>query len=237
MPLPFRWSQEEALHVIALGGSAPMRRDGIVGWETESIAIATRMLDGVRVVDPVDVWCQLAVPGATGIDDVGVRHRLSPGWLVAVGDYLLTGPRIDGVRTPLCTPEDLERAVLLRRGRRGVRDLRDAIERMRHPVHSPKETFLRLAIIDAGLPEPDVQVPVLTADGWRHADLGYPDRGLLFEYQGDHHRTDRAQWLEDLTRVQLFEDAGKRVMLIGADDVRPRNLPRLIARIRRALRS
>ncbi len=93
---------------------------------------------------------------------------------------------------------------------------------------------MRLAMVDFGLPEPQVQVPVHTAEGLRHADLGYPELRLLFEYQGDQHRTDRNQWLEDLTRVQLFEDAGYRTMLIGADDVTDRTLPALIARIIRA---
>ena len=74
----------------------------------------------------------------------------------------------------------------------------------------------------------------MTAAGLRHADLGYPDARLLIEYHGDQHRTDRAQWLEDLTRRQLFEDAGYRVMEVGAADLTP-NCHALAARVRRAL--
>ena len=52
-----------------------------------------------------------------------------------------------------------------------------------------------------------------------------PRARLLLEYQGDEHRVSRQRWLEDLTRVQLFEDAGYRVIAVGAR--RPRaGLPR-----------
>ncbi|WP_409048564.1 hypothetical protein AB2L57_08385 [Microbacterium sp. HA-8] len=66
-----------------------------------------------------------------------------------------------------------------------------------------------------------------------HADLGYPRERLLFEYQGDEHRTSRRRWLRDLTRRQLFEDAGYRVIEVGADDVD--DPAPLVGRVRRAL--
>ena len=77
-------------------------------------------------------------------------------------------------------------------------------------------------------------MPVETAEGRRHADLGYPSRKLLIEYQGEEHRSSRKRWLGDLTRVQLFQDAGYEVFLIGADDVDP-DCSALAARVRRAL--
>lgn len=102
------------------------------------------------------------------------------------------------------------------------------------PVDSVRETFLRLALTDAGLPEPTVQLRVPTAEGDRHADLGYPAAGLLLEYLGDAHRTSRRRWLDDLTRVQLFQDAGWDVMMIGAADLDP-DPAALIERVRRKL--
>lgn len=235
MPLPFFWRVTEPLHVLAMSGSAPIRRAGVVGWETEDSDLPRSVVGGLPVVSPADVWCQLAVRGATGIDErTGFKRNLTPEWLVAVGDYLLTGPRIEGERRPLCTLAELEHARRRRWGKRGAKDLEWAIERVRTPVHSPQETKLRLGLVAHGLPEPELQVPVLTADGWRHADLGYPAARLLLEFQGDHHRTDRRQWLSDLTRIQQFEDAGYRTMLVGADDVEPTCAP-LAFRVRRAL--
>ena len=235
MPLPFAATPAESLHVMTLASHAPMRRKGVVGWETAESGMPRTMLGLIPVAAPAEVWTQLAVPGSTGVDpETGAKRRLSRGWLTAVGDYLLTGPKRDGMRHPLCTREELQHALDRRRGKRGAVDLAWALDRVRAPVHSPKETQLRLGLVDCGLPEPDVQVPVATAVGLRHADLGYPEARVLIEYQGDHHRTDRNQWLEDLTRFQLFQDAGYHTIAVGAADLEP-NCSALAMRVRRAL--
>jgi very-short-patch-repair endonuclease len=101
-------------------------------------------------------------------------------------------------------------------------------------VDSPQESIRRVALVDAGIPEPRVQVAVRTAAGVRHADLGWPEHRLLLEYQGDEHRASRRRWLDDLTRVQLLEDAGYRVILVGAADLDD-DARALAARIRCAL--
>jgi len=241
MPLPFAEEADEPLHVLAFPGAVPLRRPHVVGWATEDEGIG-RVLQGlVPLVAPADAWCLLAVPGGagryrpTGDEPRGRKRTLSAEWLVAVGDYLLTGPRRDGGRRdPLCTKEDLVAALTRHRGKRGAKALAWAIERVRTPVHSPRETLLRLALIAQGLPEPAVQVPVHTAAGLRHADLGYPDARLLIEYQGDHHRTDLRQWREDHTRRQLFEDAGHRLIAVTAADLGDGGVA-LGHRIRRAL--
>lgn len=75
---------------------------------------------------------------------------------------------------------------------------------------------------------------MLTAAGIRHPDLGYLEARVLIEYQGDHHRTDRRQWREDLVRRQLFEDAGHRVIEVSAD-VFDDGCHALAQRVRRAL--
>jgi very-short-patch-repair endonuclease len=174
------------------------------------------------------------MPGATGAFESGRKRALSAEWLVAVADYVLTGPRVDGRRRPLCSRRQLEAALRSHRGKRGAKSLAWALDRVRSPVHSPQETRLRLGLVDQGLPEPEVQFEVQTAAGIRHADLGYREARVLLEYQGDHHRTDAKQWRTDLTRVQLFEDAGYRTILVGADDLGD-GLPALASRVRRAL--
>lgn len=235
VPVPFAARGEEALHVTTTAGAAPMRRPGVVGWETEEPTPSVVMLGILPVAAPADVWCHLAVPGGAGGDPKTKRRgRLSDEWLIAAGDYLLTGPGRGMRRTPLCTFEELEAAVSRRRGMRGVRALTRALPRLRRGPHSAQESLLRIGLVDHGLPEPEVQVPVMTADGLRHADLGYPEARLLLEYQGDQHRTDRQQWLADLTRVQLFEDAGFHTILVGYADTHPQMSP-LASRIRRAL--
>jgi len=214
MPLPMKERDDESLHVLSAAGASRVRRPGVRGWESSSTQPRGTTLGALPLIEPAAVWGQLALVGAT---EPGVT--LTREWLVAVGDFLLTGPRRHGQRHPLCTRADLERTVRRLRGQRGAKVLAWALERVREPVDSPKETQLRLGLVSLGLPEPDVQVPVLTAQGWRHSDLGYPAAKLLIEYQGEEHRVSRTRWRQDLTRVQLFQDAGYRVLLVGADDV------------------
>lgn len=236
MPLPFPWRGGEPLHVLTLPGAEPLRRAGVVGWESADHP-GGALLGPLPVVAAASVWAQLAVPGATGRDPETGRRQALPGpWLVAAGDYLLTGPwRRDGVRTPLCSLDDLAVAGVAHRGKRGAKALAWALERVRIGAQSPRESLLRLALVDRGLPEPAVQPPIATSAGIRHPDLGYVDERVLIEYQGDHHRTDPAQWREDLRRQELFEDAGYRVIAVTIDDFADGCFA-LAQRIRRALR-
>ncbi len=233
IPLPFSYSADEPLHVLSLPGAEPLRRPGIVGWSSTS-AIIGAVAAGMPVVTPALAWAQLATPGAAGVDPAtGRRMSLGIDDLVAAGDFLLTGPRRD--RRPLCSIAELRAIVDARAGRRGAKALREALEHVRAGAHSPRETRLRLALVRHGLPEPVVQIPILTSVGLRHADLGYPAELVAIEYHGDHHREDRRQWLEDLTRRQLFEDAGWYVIEIGAADLDVDDGRALAARVRRVL--
>ena len=231
MPLQPAYSATEGLHVLSVGTRVALRHAGVIGWVTSADPVQREMFGLLPVVSPADVWCQLAQRGAV-VGGALIAHE----WLVAAADYLLTGKRQpDGTRgTAPCTVDDLE-AAIFRRGRgRGTAALRRALADARSPVDSPYETRTRLGLVAHGLPEPQVQVPVETTEGRRHADLGYPSRKLLIEYQGEEHRSSRKRWLSDLTRVQLFQDAGYEVFLIGADDVDP-DCSALAARVRRAL--
>ncbi|PZU48276.1 MAG: hypothetical protein DI566_03290 [Microbacterium sp.] len=236
MPLPFEWRSGEPLHVLTLPGAEPLRRSGIVGWESADRP-GGALVGPFPVVAAADVWAQLSVPGATGRDpETGRRQTLSRVWLVAVGDYLLTGPRAPGgKRTPLCSRDELVAAAITRRGKRGAKALTWALERVRAGAQSPRESMLRLALVDRGLPEPAVQPPIATSAGIRHPDLGYLEERVLIEYQGDHHRTDPAQWREDLRRQQFFEDAGYRVIAVTIEEFAD-DCFALALRIRRALR-
>lgn len=84
-------------------------------------------------------------------------------------------------------------------GARGVRRCRTAIELMGAGAQSPKETWLRLLLIDGGFPPPQTQIP-LYENGYAVAflDLGWPAIKLAVEYDGDQHRTDRAQYVRDI---------------------------------------
>lgn len=88
-------------------------------------------------------------------------------------------------------------------GARGLRNLRAALSLMDPGAASPKETWLRLLLIDAGLPAPITQIPVHEA--WRLVavlDMGWEAYKVAAEYDGDHHRTNRRQYVRDQDRLR-----------------------------------
>ncbi|MEN2741224.1 hypothetical protein ABCS02_25855 [Microbacterium sp. X-17] len=229
IPVPWPWTPDEEIHVLAAGERGRIRRAGIRSWETGRDDAIPHRIGELLVPPPALVWAQLG--GMTS-------PRLTREWIVAAGDFLVSGVRLEGGRRtePLAPLESLSGVVGARSGMRGARVLRETLPLIRTDVDSPQETRLRLALVDAGLPEPLIHPAIMTAAGVLHPDLGYPARRVLLEYQGEEHRVDRQRWLHDLTRVQLFQDAGYRVILIGAADLLPRNRSALVARIRRSLR-
>ncbi len=113
---------------------------------------------GFRVTSPVRTVCDLAM-GST-IDRATV-------W-------------VEGFRRAgLVTDDELIAALTQRRGRRGVRTLRRAIQLADPRAESPQETAVRLRLIEAGLVAPELQVEVALGAGARVAastlriDLGW----------------------------------------------------------------
>lgn len=197
-PLPRSASGGQILHVSSRGGAGRARRQGVVGHELsgEHVRVTERL--GLRVTDPVTTWLQLA----------GV---LGPRWLVAAGDHFVLDPivadRSDA--RPYVTLDELGRRVQLFSGRH-CRRARDAVERVRSGVESPRETFLRLELIDSGLAEPLTNVPICDASGRQIAigDLVYPAERVLVEYDGEQHRTDSKQYRRDIDRHDDLLAAG-----------------------------
>jgi hypothetical protein len=102
---------------------------------------------------------------------------------------------------------------------RGVRQLRDLLPLIDAGAESPKESWLRLLLIDGGLPMPETQIPVL--DGGvpiAYLDMGYRNIKLAFEYDGDQHRSDRRQYVRDLRRLPAVERTGWEVIRVIAED-------------------
>lgn len=115
----------------------------------------------------------------------------------------------------------------------GVRRLEAALELVDPGAQSPRESYLRLLLVDAGLPRPQTQIPVLDVDGIpvAYLDLGWEDWMVAVEYDGDHHRTDRRQYIKDIRRIEMLERMGWIVVRIVAED-RPVNI---VGRVRAAI--
>lgn len=92
---------------------------------------------------------------------------------------------------------------------RGLRQLQTALDLVDGGAQSPKETWLRLLLIQAGFPRPRTQIPVLGPDGHNYfLDMGWEDIMLAVEYDGDQHRTSRPQYVWDATRLEYLTGMG-----------------------------
>jgi hypothetical protein len=128
---------------------------------------------------------------------------------------------------------DVELLVARNRGRRGLERARVALDLVDAGAQSPKETWLRLILVQAGLPRPQTQIPVLDEFGSviAHLDMGWDDVKVAVEYDGDHHRSDRSQYNWDIRRLERLQGCGWIVVRVVAAD-RPADIVR---RVRAAL--
>jgi hypothetical protein len=115
----------------------------------------------------------------------------------------------------------------------GVRRLETALELIDPGAQSPRESYLRLLLIDAGFPRPQTQIPVLGTDGIpvAYLDLGWAEYMVAAEYEGDQHQTDRPRYVNDIRRLEMLERMGWIIVRIVAEDRRAD----IVRRVREAL--
>ena len=103
-------------------------------------------------------------------------------------------------------------------GSPGLRTLENALDLVDPGAESPRESYLRLLLIDAGLPRPQTQIPVLGEDGVpvAYLDMGWVYYGVAVEYDGDHHRTDKLQYAKDIRRLEMLERLGWIIVRVVA---------------------
>jgi hypothetical protein len=119
------------------------------------------------------------------------------------------------------------------RGARGLKALRAALPLVDGGAASPRETWLRLLYIDAGLPRPTTQIPIVEGR-WRlvrMADMGWEEFMVVSEYDGDQHRTNRRQYTKDIRSLRKARSLGWIVDQVIKED-RPTDI---VERARTAL--
>jgi hypothetical protein len=139
------------------------------------------------------------------------------------------------------TPFSVEDVLLLAKrhpGARGLRRLRAAMPLVDGGAASPKESWLRLLLIDAGFPAPTTQIPV--HENWHLVgvlDMGWEKYKVAIEYDGDHHRSNRRQYVRDQQRLRKLEAMGWIIIRVIAEDA-PEDIARRVrdALIRRGYR-
>ena len=155
---------------------------------------------GLSISSPAQTFLDLAAVGLTLVE------------LVVLGDSLVKAERI--------TPTELIQAATDWDGR-GVKLARRAAGYVREGVDSAMESRLRMLIVLAGLPEPDVNVIFRNADGsWLiRLDLYYGAYRLLVEYDGRQHAENTRQWRRDITRRETLDRMGIRLLIVTKEDL------------------
>lgn len=120
-------------------------------------------------------------------------------------------------RATRVTAEDVEPLIAGNRGARGVRRCRSVLATMDGGAESPKESWLRLLLIDDGLPPPVTQIRV-SGGGLAYLDMGWEEPMVAVEYDGDHHRTNRRQYAKDVRRAEMLRDLGWWVIRVIKED-------------------
>ncbi|MEL7976636.1 DUF559 domain-containing protein [Isoptericola sp. F-RaC21] len=215
---PWTHADDERLHVVTMRSGDRAERPGVVAHWTRQSFLDTVEIDGLLVTSPAQTFthiaCELRLP-----DDV-----------VVLGDAMMRR------KHRLTSPAELLDVSSRTHKVKGIVQVRDAIPRMRPNTDSSTETRTRLLLVDAGLPCPRVNEVVFAPDGAyvKRVDLLYLEQKVAIEYDGDHHRTDREQWQEDIRRRRLLETLGWTVIVVVAEDLR--RPEQLVARVRGALR-
>lgn len=184
-PAPDGW--EPVVHVSAYRPAVGPRTKGVIGHRLQHRATAERHVFGLPVEASARSWVQTS--RLWDSDD-----------LIAAGDYLVAR------RRRLATIDELRVEAALMRGRA----LDDVLALLREGSESPKETRLRLVLVRAGLPEPELNVVINAADGRfvARVDLAFPGLRIAVEYDGRGHAEDPAQFARDADRWDDIRDQG-----------------------------
>jgi len=196
--LPACFEDWDNCHVIVPRSTYQPIRRCVVAHRSSATPTVWARPDGLPVMHPVDHWSQLA--GGT------VNS------LVEVGDGLLRR------RHPLLSLDQMNRRVAELEGTAGVARLRAALRLVVPGTDSLYETRTRLALIDAGLPTPLVNLPVFVRSVGRtyHLDMAYKHEKVGIEFDGLVHVGDDRQQEIDAARHRDLADEGWFVIRVTA---------------------
>ncbi|ALE04306.1 hypothetical protein AL755_00945 (plasmid) [Arthrobacter sp. ERGS1:01] len=236
IPLPPGLAGDFGIHVSREASAKSPRRNGVCGHRTKICPGDIRWLHGLAVTSPLRTWLDLAA--VLTLDD-----------LVAAGDFLVCehersfGPK----RIPLVQLADLRNAVRGEFHRRGIVLAREAATLIRVGVDSAPESFLRLSLERAGIPELTLNYVV---KDWNGTDASWPDLALpewkvAIEYDGRHHLTARQRAIDNardalmarlgwrqlrITKAMLDNDGDKAAVALVREALRAQGWTRQISR-------
>ena len=211
-PLPSRLLRDSRLHL-----SGPNRSHDLPAapaW-TETVQHFPQIRPGEAMMNR---GIRVSSPHRVFIDLMGMMNVPD---LVILGDWLVRQPHgdLEGREEPYSSIAQLISTVQAHRWTAGIVRGREALEQIRVGADSPPETLLRLALADAGLPEPQLQIPCVPGRlGTAEGDMGYREARIVIQYEGEHHFTAEQQ-ARDQRRNAEFEAEGWTVVLANRVDL------------------
>lgn len=213
--LPARLHGQQVVHISRPRRCGVLKQAGVITHRTyitegevTSVDFAGRT---VSITTYPRLWAELG-------------RTLTEAELVVLGEHLLR--RAVGSRRELFDRgpsllAELRSTALSWAGRSTRRKLLRALERMRIGSDSPTETELRLAMIEAGLPEPELQITEVEGDGpgarTATADMGWRAAKVVVQYEGEHHSH---QIDDDVARDAVFQSRGYIIVRVSKSDRR-----------------
>ncbi|WP_344249124.1 endonuclease domain-containing protein [Isoptericola hypogeus] len=218
--IPWTVADDTRIHAVTSRVQDRPQRGGddiVAHWSRQTF-LETVELEGLLVTSPAQTFVHVGA-GLLLPDDV-----------VVLGDAMMRR------KGPLVTPAELAGIAERTHKVKGIVRVREQVERMCPGTDSSTETRTRLALTAANLPCPEVNGVVTAPDGTyvKRVDMLYRALKVAIEYDGDQHRTDPAQWRDDVRRRRMLEALGWTVIVVVADDLR--DPTELVARVRVAIR-
>ncbi len=200
---------------FALRGNTRLRRRDVRSGVRDLAQTDLVELDGVRVTTPVRTSLDLAC-------------RRGPYDALAAMDGLARAQGVD--------QDALLRELPRFRRRRGVVQARRLVSLVDGRSESPGESFVRLALIDAGLPAPEPQhwVAIDGVPTYR-LDLAYVWMKICIEYDGAMFHSTPEQVAADGRRRDWLRTHGWVVIVVRKDQFRGPGLDAWLHQVRRAL--
>ncbi len=190
-----KWVDDDVLIELVLPNARAPR--GIRTHDDELCLGESQTLRGLRVT----------TPARTAFD---VGRRLPGGSAVEALDALgnatgLTAPAVTAVADQ-------------HPGARNVRKLKSALAFYDAGAQSPKETWLRLVVVQDGYPPPQTQLPIHCGGPYPryYLDMAWPEMMIALEYDGAHHHKDPEQIRHDIERSEKLAEMGWIVIRVVA---------------------
>lgn len=239
-----RWNYNQIHRNVYLSKSAfRSLRDNIYGawlWSGRRGIIAGRAAAALHGAKWVDEFTPIEVIGPFNHPPPGViarRERIDAEDLVELGGLLVTNPartafdlgrhlprtvavsHLDALSAATdITTADVTPLIARHKGARGVRQCQTALALMNGGAQSPNESWLRLVLVDAGLPTPVTQIRVTDGHLVAYLDMGWEQPMVAIEYDGEQHRTDRGQYVRDIRRAEMLSRLGWNVIRVINED-------------------